>query len=130
VTDAPKKIRVDAAIRPLVDRLCATDDPVEIKVIATKLRRLVRGGRMIKRLRLDLPPPRNRIEAKKWVEWKYQRKLRTLGRKRLSPSERRRIITPLVAEAKSLVRANDGPRIQFTADDCMREHRRREADDT
>jgi hypothetical protein len=135
MTDAPKKIRVDAAIRPLVDRLCATDDPAEIKKIATKLRRLVRGGRMIKRLRLDLVPPRNRIEAKKWVESRYQRKLRTpsanhpLGRKRLPPSEKRRLITPLVAEAKELVRANGGPRIQLTADDCMRKHRR-DDDDT
>ena len=125
--DAPKKIRIDAAIRQWVDRLYATDDPVEIKKIAITLRRLVRGGRQIKRAK-SIRTPRTFTEAKKWVEWKYQRKLRALGRKRLSPSEKRRLITPLTAEAKRLVRANGGSRIHLTADDCMRKHQRR--DDT
>jgi hypothetical protein len=133
MTEAPKKvIKVPVEVRPLVDRLCVTDDPAEIKKIATKLRRLVRGGRTIKRLRLDLVPPRTRPEVIDWVEAGYRRKLRQLGRKRLPRSEKRRVITALLAEAKRLYReyhreqGNNAPNLELSVDDCMRKHRRRD----
>jgi hypothetical protein len=121
-----KLVKIDAEIGPLTDRLCAAviasshiidPDTVALAKELRWRRRPRPPGPKIKQLRLDRHPPRNRTEAKKWIEARLKRLAREAGLLRLPSDLKRRWVGQLIAEVKRTL-----PAVRLTVDEFMRQH--------
>jgi hypothetical protein len=127
---ARRLVKMDAEIRPLVDRLYAAvnaSTAPDIRELVTELKQRARPrphGPKIKRRLLDRHPPGNRADAKQWIEARLKRLAREgdgngsrAGLLRVPSDLRRRWVKQLIAEVKRML-----PAVRFTVDEFMRQH--------